>query len=173
MPPSEGPISSRIPHARTPRPEGRGVGLLTSCKPSSVPIGHEALRVTIMSLEPSSPMTSSTLPVSPADHGCGPRTARDCLRLHAVGFAVPRPSPAERCALTAPFHPCLRPKPHRRSVLCGTVPDPQSTGRWALPTTVILSCSDFPRGSEDPRDRPLAGPSVAAAGRQGRYHLAR
>src|SRR5690554_2924505 len=31
-----------------------------------------------------------------------PRTTGDCLRLHAVGFAVPRLSPAERCALTAP-----------------------------------------------------------------------
>ena len=29
----------------------------------------------------------------------------NCLRLHAVGFAVPRLSPVERCALTAPFHP--------------------------------------------------------------------
>jgi hypothetical protein len=29
----------------------------------------------------------------------------NCLRLHEVGFALPRVSPLERCALTAPFHP--------------------------------------------------------------------
>jgi len=32
--------------------------------------------------------------------------------LLAVGFAVPPPSPAARCALTAPFHPC-RGREHR------------------------------------------------------------
>ena len=32
----------------------------------------------------------------------------DCLRLHAVGFTLPRSSPTGRCALTAPFHPCRR-----------------------------------------------------------------
>jgi hypothetical protein len=32
----------------------------------------------------------------------------DCLALHAVGLALPRLSPAARCALTAPFHPYLR-----------------------------------------------------------------
>jgi len=30
------------------------------------------------------------------------------LGLLAVGFTLPRPSPAERCALTAPFHPYRR-----------------------------------------------------------------
>ena len=121
------------------------------------------MRVTIMSLGPSSPTTSSTLPASPADHGCDPKAARDCLRLHAVGFAVPRPSPAERCALTAPFHPCLQPKPHRRSVLCGTVPDPQSTSRWALPTTVILPCSDFPRRSKGSPRSPARRANAASS----------
>ena len=29
------------------------------------------------------------------------------LVLHPVGFAMPSPSPETRCALTAPFHPCL------------------------------------------------------------------
>src|SRR5690606_32370228 len=31
-----------------------------------------------------------------------------CLVLLPVGFAVPPLSPGTRCALTAPFHPCLR-----------------------------------------------------------------
>jgi hypothetical protein len=30
------------------------------------------------------------------------------LALLPVGFSVPRPLPAARCALTAPFHPYLR-----------------------------------------------------------------
>jgi len=34
----------------------------------------------------------------------GPR--RPYSVLLPVGFAVPLPSPAARCALTAPFHPC-------------------------------------------------------------------
>ena len=51
------------------------------------------------------------------------------LVLHPVGFSLPVPSPAPRCALTAPFHPCLirRVLPrggHRRCVFCGTVPHP-------------------------------------------------
>src|SRR4029079_15409623 len=42
-----------------------------------------------------------------------------------VGFAVPPPLPAARCALTAPFHPCRgKRNTPRRSVLCGTVPEP-------------------------------------------------
>jgi len=79
----------------------------------------------------------------------------DCLVLHAVGFALPRLSPAERCALTAPFHPYLydlrlaacglhrasresqAASRHRRFVFCGTGPSAsrrQDAG-WALPTT--------------------------------------
>jgi len=49
------------------------------------------------------------------------------LLLLQVGLAVPPPSPAARCALAAPFHPCL---PFgRRSVLCGAVPRVASAGR--------------------------------------------
>src|SRR5512132_3362790 len=33
---------------------------------------------------------------------------RPYLVLLPVGFTVPSPSPATRCALTAPFHPCRR-----------------------------------------------------------------
>jgi len=36
------------------------------------------------------------------------RRARPYSVLLPVGFTVPRPSPAARCALTAPFHPCPR-----------------------------------------------------------------
>ena len=36
-----------------------------------------------------------------------PRPSTSFLVLQAVGFALPMPSPAPRCALTAPFHRCL------------------------------------------------------------------
>jgi len=69
-----------------------------------------------------------------------------CLALHPVGFAVPGDSRRPRCALTAPFHPY----PSQRSgryVFCGTIPcatAQRPPGRWALPTTVVQRCSDFP-----------------------------
>ena len=40
------------------------------------------------------------------------------LVLHPVGFSVPVPSPAPRCALTAPFHPCLIPDESGPSAVC-------------------------------------------------------
>src|SRR5690349_16135883 len=64
------------------------------------------------------------------EHGGQPlprEAALPYLLLLRVGLAVPPPSPAARCALTAPFHPCL---PFgRRSVLCGAVPRVASAGR--------------------------------------------
>ena len=38
---------------------------------------------------------------------CPRRTRHPYSVLLPVGFALPRPLPAARCALTAPFHPCL------------------------------------------------------------------
>ncbi len=64
------------------------------------------------------------------EHGGPPlplEAALPYLLLLQVGLAVPPPSPAARCALAAPFHPCL---PFgRRSVLCGAVPRVASAGR--------------------------------------------
>ena len=64
------------------------------------------------------------------EHGGPPlplEAALPYLLLLRVGLAVPPPSPAARCALAAPFHPCL---PFgRRSVLCGAVPRVASAGR--------------------------------------------
>jgi len=42
------------------------------------------------------------------------------LVLLRVGFTMPRPLLAGRCALTAPFHPYRLPEGSRRYVLCGT-----------------------------------------------------
>ncbi len=46
-----------------------------------------------------------------------------------VGFTLPAPLPERRCALTAPFHPCLRAFARRRFVFCGTVPGVAPAGR--------------------------------------------
>ena len=50
------------------------------------------------------PTGSCALPGADSEPG---RLIAPYLGLLAVGFALPRLSPAARCALTAPFHPCL------------------------------------------------------------------
>ncbi len=50
------------------------------------------------------PAGSCTLPGAGSEPG---RLIAPYSGLLAVGFTLPRPSPAARCALTAPFHPCL------------------------------------------------------------------
>ena len=83
-------------------------------------------------------------PFHPADHGC-PAEARLGTACACTRWGLPCPASClvGRCALTAPFHPCLRPKSHRRSVLCGTFPDSQPASRWALPTTVSCRVRTF------------------------------
>ena len=44
------------------------------------------------------------------DRACGPSPQFLYSALLRVGFTVPSPLPATRCALTTPFHPCLCPK---------------------------------------------------------------
>ena len=134
-------------------------------KPSSVPFGDCRTAATI-SLGRRLPVGSSARPVpKPADSGhLALLPSGNCLHLHEVGFAVPRRSPDGRCALTAPFHPYRRPRPkpgRRRSVLCGTVPDP-AEGRWALPTTLSYRARTFlPTGNPDERPPRCVGVSVS------------
>ncbi len=56
------------------------------------------------------------------------------------------PSPAARCALTAPFHPCLCPRRgHRRFAFCGTFrrrPKP-TPGRYPAPCSSELGLSSI------------------------------
>ncbi len=79
-------------------------------KRASKPDSVRRLRgVAIIYLGRRLPVGSSTLPaasdrIDPRDGP--PLTAY--LGLLAVGFTLPRPSPAARCALTAPFHPYRR-----------------------------------------------------------------
>jgi len=68
------------------------------------------------------------------------RTRRFChpyLVLLPVGFALPPPLPAARCALTAPFHPC-RPIAAQAArglavCFCGTFPGVAPAGRYPAP----------------------------------------
>src|SRR5262249_60298497 len=62
---------------------------------------------------------------------------RSYLALLPVGFTLPPPLPAARCALTAPFHPC-RPPPRRVDGLGGVFlwHFPWGRPRRALPGTV-------------------------------------
>ena len=63
------------------------------------------------------------------------RERRPYLVLLPVGFTVPSPLPATRCALTAPFHPCRRRSAdrHRRFAFCGTFPGVAPAGHYPAP----------------------------------------
>ncbi len=146
-----------IPKQCPPGPVGpAGQMVARGHKPNSVPaasISRRRKRATIIRLRPPLPTTSSTLPVlalqrwGPADHGLPDCIGNeDCLRLHAVGFTVPRLSPAERCALTAPFHPCLCPDESGPSAVCFLwhCPWPRNQEPVGVTHHRVLSCSDFP-----------------------------
>ena len=90
-------------------------------------------------------------------HRCRPRAAYPGLgrsgrllvlysALLRVGFAMRPLLPAARCALTAPFHPCLCPLGgHRRSALCGTFRRLTPPGRYPAPCPVELGLSSSGR----------------------------
>ena len=82
---------------------------------ASSPISR-VLSWTVIHLGPASPQASSNLPESSAGHAIG------FLFGLAPGGVYHRRGllPATRCALTAPFHPCRRPKALRRSAFCCT-----------------------------------------------------
>ena len=103
--------TDRVQNGGWPALSGKPPSAACTAKPSSVPRDFRR-GVTIISLGRRLPDGSSARPASkPTDRGHPEKPSGSCLRLHEVGFAVPRPSPAGRCALTAPFHPYLRPKP--------------------------------------------------------------
>ena len=93
-----------------------------------------------------------------------PRT-RPYLALLRAGFCLPRPLPAARCALTAPFHPYRRlglaASPQAVYFLCHWsvgLPRPGITRRTALRS------SDFPRSLAAPRSPVPLQPAVILAG---------
>ena len=87
---------------------------------------------------------------------------RSYLVLLPVGFTLPPPLPAARCALTAPFHPC-RPLSRRTMgsavCFCGTFPGVAPAGRYPAPC--LRGARTFlPPPSEPDKERPsdrLAG----------------
>src|SRR5690349_16319444 len=94
------------------------------CRVTAIPLGRRLLGA------------SSNLP-GRRDPDTDPGARAPCRPysvLLPVGFAVPLPLPATRCALTAPFHPCRgqRNAP-RRFVFCGTVPEVALAGRYPAP----------------------------------------
>ena len=78
-----------------------------------------------------------------------------------VGFAMRAALPKPRCALAAPFHPCLCPLPgHRRFALCGTFPWPWPEGRRPAGVT-RHPCFVEPGLSSRRKDTRLPGPLTA------------
>ena len=108
-------------------------------KPNSVP-----LRVTIISLWTTvADGLEARYPSSTYGQQVAEDPPEDCLRLHAVGFAMPPSSPKERCALTAPFHPY-------RCIAAPAVSFLWHCPEFASKLVVVshhrvLPCSDFPR----------------------------
>jgi len=73
---------------------------------------------------------------SPGISGYFRNACRSYLVLLPVGFSLPPPLPAARCALTAPFHPCRptgMPETGRRCTFCGTFPGVAPAGRYPAP----------------------------------------
>jgi len=90
------------------------------------------------------PTGSSALPGAGREPG---RLIAPYLGLLAVGFALPRRSPAARCALTAPFHPCLwlRGKVGKRGS-AGTAP---TSRNWCIPAGRLVRSSPAPSSAAD------------------------
>ncbi len=65
------------------------------------------------------------------------------LVLQAVGFALPAPSPAPRCALTAPFHRCLCSGKPKSSAVYFLWHFPAGRPGWLLATTVPCPARTF------------------------------
>lgn len=99
------------------------------------------------------PRRSSDQPGLPGSETDPPERVRNAAPIRSCsGWGLPcrLPLPEARCALAAPFHPCLCPlKGHRRFALCGTFPElPLAFARVtrrALPATLVSWSPDFPR----------------------------
>ncbi len=145
----------------------------TACKPGSVPasgclqaVAHEACGgggghssgapVARRLMRPTRAAArrpawrSRTVPV---DRSAG--AGRSYLVLLPVGFSVPPPLPAARCALAAPFHPCRPPAglPRSGSAVSFLWHFPWGCPRRALPGTAPPWSPDFPLPA-DGRERP-------------------
>ncbi len=112
--------------------------LATSAAGAAIHLGYGLLR------------SSSSQPGSlGAKHSC--LSARDpYLALLRVGFAMRALLPEPRCALAAPFHPCLCPLGAIGGILSvalSLISGPKALTRRALPATLASWSPDFPRPS--------------------------
>ena len=125
-----------------------------ACKPGSVPAGHR--RGMAIHLGCPSPDTSRDLPGQrgPGMKPAGKPVCRPYSVLLPVGFALPPPLPAARCALTAPFHPCPQAEACGRFAFCGTFPEVALAGGYPAPyphgARTFLPRGARPRGGGHP-----------------------
>src|SRR5580693_4378208 len=94
---------------------------------------------------------------SPGISGSLRNACRSYLVLLPVGFSLPPPLPAARCALTAPFHPCRlpgMPETGWRCTFCGTFPGVAPAGGYPAPHLRGARTFLSPHtGGERPSDR--------------------
>ena len=98
----------------------------TACKPGSVPALRRGMAIP---LGRPLPDASRDRPGWQDGNVPGPKARHPYLVLLPVGFALPLPLPAARCALTAPFHPCRPAMPSVAVCFCGTFPKVALAGR--------------------------------------------
>ena len=133
----------------------------TVCKPGSVLLAAETTRIDGHSSgTPVAGRLSQPTRTAARKPACRTKPAcRPYLVLLPVGFALPPPFPAARCALTAPFHP-YPPSPKLSRAVYFLWHFPWGRPRRALPGTVSPWSPDFPpphtRARRRPSDR-LAG----------------
>jgi hypothetical protein len=116
-----------------------------ACKPGSVPAPRVGRRGMAIPLGRPLPDASRDLPGRLARKPAFPpqRERRPYLVLLPVGFTMPPPLPAPRCALAAPFHPHPQVLSPRRAD-CSLWHFPWGRPRRALPGTVFPWSPDFP-----------------------------
>ena len=144
------PMAARNPKCAAPSSSSRGGRRQTACKPGSVPrrpggwpFIWDSRRRLPLATHPDG--GAETRLDAPAGNGGGP--CRPYSVLLPVRLAVPRPLPAARCALTAPFHPC----PARYRAVCFLWRCLGGRPRRALPGTVFPWSPDFPHPAGFPR----------------------
>jgi len=124
----------RTPPHRVSRPVSRVLcGAGSRQRVTAIPLGRRLPGVS--SNQPGRPIRTSIRRIAP------PR--RPYSVLLPVGFAVPRPLPDARCALTAPFHPCP-PSPKLGQAVSSLWHFPWGHPRRTLSGTVCPWSPDFP-----------------------------
>ena len=128
----------------------------TACKPGSVPPAEaDAAAIPLDrplpdgSRDPPGPPRRQRRRCPSKDGHEGPY-----LVLLQAGLAMPSLSPGTRCALTAPFHPCLPTLEELREAVCFLWRYPWARARRALPAALSPWSPDFPRA-------PLREPATA------------